>query len=132
MDKTLKLSVKLPATPEVLYNAWLDSREHSLFTGAEAVVDNKTGGKFTAWDGYILGTTLELHPPTKIIQSWRTTEFPKDAPDSRLEVLLEQKGDETLLTLVHSGFPEGTEDDYEQGWIDYYFTPMKKYYGSKK
>ncbi|MEI6100355.1 MAG: SRPBCC family protein [Eubacteriales bacterium] len=131
MDKTLKLSVLLPVESQILYDAWMNSHEHSLFTGSGADIDNRIGGKFTAWDGYIEGTTLELHPCSKIVQSWRTTQFPEDAPDSRLEIILEPAGTETLLSLFHTGIPEGQEDGYEQGWNDYYFEPMKNYYTSK-
>jgi activator of HSP90 ATPase len=34
----------------------------------------------------------------------------------------------TLLTLVHTGLPEGMEKDFEKGWKEYYFKPMKKYF----
>ena len=70
----------------------MDSKKHGEFTGDKAKIDPKVGGKFSAWDGYILGKTLELEPFKRIVQSWRTTEFPKDAPDSKLEVLLETEG----------------------------------------
>ena len=132
MSRTIKLSVQLNAAPEKLYNAWLNSEEHSRFTGAEAVIENKIGGEFSAWDGYIEGTTNELYPNTKIVQAWRTTDFPDGSPDSRLEILLEPEGEMTMLTLVHSGIPEGMEKEFEHGWLDYYFEPMKNYYSNVK
>lgn len=116
----------------MLYNAWLNSGEHTRFTGAQAEIDNKTGGKFTAWDGYIEGTTLEVYPYSKIIQSWRTTDFPEGSPDSRLEILFEPEGEKTKLTLIHSNIPEGLEGEFEQGWLDYYFKPMESYYQDSK
>ncbi len=115
----MKLSVLLPASPEKLYHAWLDSEEHSRFTGSKAIIDNKIGGKFTSWDSYIEGETLELHPYNKIVQTWRTSDFPDNYPDSRLEVSLEPQGNKTVLTLIHSGIPEGQKNEYEQGWNDF-------------
>ena len=132
MEKPLKLSVLLSASPEELYHAWLSSEEHGRFTGSKAEIVNRIGGKFTAWDGYIEGTTLELRPYTKIVQSWRSTDFPNNSPDSRLEVLLEPEGKKTKLTLIHTGFPEGQGEELKQGWEDYYFEPMKKYFLSGK
>ena len=132
MEKTLNFSVLLSASPEEIYRAWMSSEEHGLFTGSKAKIDNKIGGEFTAWDGYIEGVTVELHPYSKIIQSWRTSDFPENSPDSRLEVLLAPEGGKTLLTLIHSSIPEGQEEEYKQGWLDYYFEPMKKYFISKK
>lgn len=131
MSESLKLSVTLPAKPEAVYQAWLSSREHGAFTGSPAEIDPAPGGAYTAWDGYILGKTLETTPYKRIVQSWRTNEFPEDSPDSRLEVLLEPVGDGTQLTLVHTGIPDGQSQMYREGWEDFYFTPMQEYFSDK-
>ena len=75
---------------------------------------------------------LELDPPRRIVQSWRTTEFPEGSPDSRLEVLLEPDGAGTRLTLVHTEIPDGQGARYEEGWKENYFTPMKAYFSGQK
>ncbi len=36
MPDSLRLSTFLPATPRRVYQAWLSSRAHTAFTGAEA------------------------------------------------------------------------------------------------
>jgi len=77
------------------------------------------------------GKNLELDPGKKIVQSWRSTDFPKDAEDSLLEISLAKSGRGTKLTLVHSGFPEDQTDSYKSGWKEFYFVPMKKYFGNK-
>ena len=48
-------------------------------------------------------------------------------PDSLLEVLLEAVDGGTRVTLRHSNLPTDG-DQYLQGWIDYYFTPMKAFF----
>jgi activator of HSP90 ATPase len=131
MSKKIRCSIVLPASAEDVYSAWLDSTKHSEFTGDKANINPKIGGKFTAWSGYIMGKTLELQPHQRIVQAWRTTEFPKDAPDSKLEVLLEAEGKGTRMTLIHTNIPDGQGDGYKQGWEEYYFEPMKKYFGVK-
>ena len=100
-------------------------------TGSPAEVVSKVKGKFTAWDGYISGETLELRPYSRIAQAWRTTEFPEGSPDSRVEILLESVKGETKITINHSNIPEGQADDYKQGWQDFYFKPMKSYFDKK-
>ena len=130
MSEQSELTVVLPASPERVYTAWLDSAGHGGFTGSPAVIDPRVGGRFTAWDGYITGETLELEPFHRIVQSWRTDEFPADAPDSRLEILLESQGEGTLLTLRHTQIPNGQAEQYEQGWRDYYFTPMLEFFSA--
>lgn len=128
MLNSLKVSTTLPVSPDKVYKAWLSSKEHSAFTGGEAKIVNKVGGKFTAWDGYIMGKTLELKPYKKIVQSWRTTEFAKSDADSKLEIILEKVKAGTKITLIHTQIPKGGKDEYKQGWLDYYFQPMKKYF----
>lgn len=124
----LEVSAVLPATAERIYEAWLDGEEHGAFTVGKATCEPRVGGKFTAWDGYILGTTVELAPHRRIVQAWRTTDFPDESPDSRLEVLLEEAEGGTRITLRHSGIPEGQGAGYRDGWEQYYFAPMQDYF----
>ena len=127
--KGFTLSTILPVGAEKIYKAWLSSDGHSAMTGSPAKVNARVGGKFTAWDGYISGKTLELEPTHRILQAWRTTEFPEDATDSMVEILLKETEGGTKITLKHSNMPEEQVDSYRQGWENFYFTPMKEYFG---
>ena len=131
MAERIEVSEVLPVKQKNLYEAWLDSDKHSAFTGSKAVIDRRVGGKFTAWDGYISGTTITVEPFSRIVQTWRTTEFPDDDPDSQIEVLFEEVKEGTKITLIHTDIPEGQGEGYRQGWIDFYFTPMKQYFSKK-
>lgn len=122
----LQLRDVFPAAPERIYALWMDSEGHALMTGSEAVIDAREGGRFSAWDGYITGVTERLEPGRLIVQSWRTSEFPDGAGDSRVEVLLRPVEGGCEITLVHSGIPEGQGDRYKTGWIDYYFEPLRE------
>lgn len=126
--ESLKTSITLPVSADKLYKAWLSSKEHSLFTGAEAKASAKVNGKHSAWDGYICGKNLELKAGKKIVQSWRTSEFPEDAPDSILEITFEEKAGKTKLNLYHHHLQKGDAKKYKKGWQDFYFVPMKAYY----
>ena len=64
------------------------------------------------------------------VQRWRTTEFEERDADSLLEVLFEAEEKGTKVTIRHSELPEHGMQ-YEQGWRDSYFTPMKEYFGMK-
>ncbi|MFQ5921486.1 MAG: SRPBCC domain-containing protein [Anaerolineales bacterium] len=127
MEK-LKLVTQFSVGPQSIYEAWLDSEEHSAFTGSSASVEGRVGGEITAWDDYISGVILELEPYGRIVQSWRTTEFPEGSEDSRLEILVEAVEGGTRLTLLHSDIPEGQGEMYSEGWEDYYFRPMRAYF----
>ena len=132
MKKEFTVSTKIAATPEQVFRAWLSSDGHSDMTGSPATVEPRVGGKFTAWDGYITGKTVELKPYNLIVQAWRTTEFAEKDPDSRIEIVLKPVAGGTKLTLFHSGLPEGQAESYESGWEESYFAPMREYFTSQK
>ncbi len=125
------VSTLLPATPDEVYQAWLSSEGHTDMTGSPAKVSARVGGEFMAWDGYIHGKNLELRKGRRIVQAWRTSEFSASEPDSRIEITLERVGEQTRLTLHHTGLPPHG-GQYEQGWVDSYFEPMNEYFLSRK
>ena len=131
MDK-FKVSVKLRCTAKEVFTGWLDDRTHGAFTGGSpAKVSSVEGGKFTAWDGYISGSNIEIFPYKKIIQKWRTSDFTSGDDDSLIEILFTYKDDHTLVSISHSNIPDGMGDKYKKGWKQHYFTHMKKYFEGK-
>src|SRR5262245_11119613 len=128
MKNGFTISAIIPAKASELYEAWLNSDGHAAMTGSRAHIDGTKGGKFTAWDGYIFGTTLELMQNQLIVQAWRTSEFPDEAPDSRVEVVFEEISGGTKVTLTHSEMPGDQVESYKQGWDDFYFKPMTEYF----
>jgi len=132
MKAVIKLSANFPVTAKRLYDSWLSSSVHSNFTGEKAVIDGRVGGKFKVSDGYISGTNLILQPYGRIVQNWRTAEFPESAPDSRLEILFEKHNSGTKITLIHTQLPNGQERKYEKGWKEHYLKPMKKFFKKSK
>lgn len=122
------LEIILPVPPQKVYESWLDSEAHSEMTGGDALITDDVGDKFTAWDGYIWGTNLELIPHKFIKQTWRTSEFADDQENSIIEIHLKAHGDDgTQLTLNHYDLTEN-DHQYKQGWEDHYFTPMLAYF----
>lgn len=130
MSESFEVSTVLPATAERIYEAWLSSNEHAAFIGSSAEIDAAVGGRFSMWDGYIEGVNEELEPNRRIVQSWRTTEFPPESPDSRLEIVLEAVEGGTRLTLSHTELPEGQGKQYRDGWQEHYFERMREYFSS--
>ncbi len=127
----IEVSAVFPVTAKVICDGWLDSKTHSDFTGGEAVINPKVGGKHSAWDGYISGVTLAVEPGKRIIQSWRTTEFSAKDKDSKIGVLFAKAPGGTKVTLKHTDIPRGQGATYKQGWEDYYFKPMRAYFSGK-
>jgi len=130
--KTILLSAEFETSVDVLYKFFVDSKLQTEITGSKAIIDNKIGGKFSAWDDYITGKIVSLEKNKRIIQKWRTTEFNKEDKDSNLEISIEAiNGNKSKLTLKHTDLPEGTEAEYKNGWKEYYIKPFKEYIKSK-
>ncbi len=128
MEK-FKVSVKLHCTAKDVFTGWLNDKVHSAFIGGhEAVTSPNEGGAFSAWDGYITGTNVEIFPYKKIIQKWRTTDFAPEDEDSLIELFFTFKDDHTLVTITHTNIPDGLGDKFKKGWKEYYFSHMKKYF----
>ena len=132
MPYNFTLTTLIPASPQEIYEAWLDSVTHSEMTGSEATMSDAIGAEVSAHGGYITGRNLELVPGERIVQSWRTTEFADEHEDSVVTVMLEDTDEGALLTLLHSNVPD-EQTSYEQGgWEQYYFVPMKAYFSEMK
>jgi activator of HSP90 ATPase len=122
-----EVSALIPATPEEIFDTWLDSRGHSEMTGSPANASSEAGAEFEAWNGYIRGRNIILERPARIVQSWRTSNFDASDPDSQIEVLLESKRGGSQLTIHHTRLPaHGSR--YETGWPEHYFEPMRSYF----
>lgn len=131
MKDSIELSCKFPVSCERLFSSWLNSEQHSAFTGGLAAIEGKPNSRFTAWDGYITGTILELDENQRILQSWRTTEFPDDAEDSMVELTFSESDSGCVLHLKHWNIPEGQGKKYMTGWFEHYCQPMEAYFKSE-
>jgi activator of HSP90 ATPase len=123
--RTIRQSVTIKATPHDVYEALMDSKKHSAFTGDKAVISREVGGKFSAFDGYAEGVNLELVPDKKIVQTWRASDWPEGS-SSKVTFALKAAAGGTQLTFIQTGIPEEFADDVSQGWQDYYWAPLKE------
>ena len=129
MTIEFEVSGHLLATPQQVYDAWLESEGHTAMTGGKAECSDAVGGEFTAWDGYISGRNVALESGSRIVQSWRTTQFADDELDSQIELLFEGSDGGTRVTLSHTNVPDGGEH-YQSGWQSHYLEPMADYFAS--
>lgn len=121
-------TVLIDASPAEVYEAYVNPKKHAAFTGQSATGSPRAGGKFTAGDGYISGKYLELEKGKKILHEWTTTEWPAGYPPSILELRLKAKGKKTELTMLHTKVPKEQVEYYEEGWKEFYWIPLKKYF----
>ena len=127
MTKVIRQTVHFDVPPRDVFEALMDSKKLAAFTGDAAKIVRRVGGAFSVWGGYATGKTLRLEKDKVIVQSWRTTDFAIGDPDSKVTVRLSKKGNGTRLAFVQSGVPDGQAVDLRQGWIDFYWTPLKEF-----
>lgn len=123
--KTIKQSANFKASAHEVYEALMDSKKHSQFTGGKASISRNVGGKFTVYDGYAEGKNLELITDKKIVQFWRASDWPEGA-ESKVTFILTATKTGTKLTFTQVGVPIECAKDIAQGWQDYYWEPMKE------
>ena len=123
--KTIRQTITFKTSPHEVYEALMDSKKHSEFTGSRAVISRKVEGKFTAFDGYSEGVNLELVPDKKIVQTWRAADW-QNGHYSQVTFSLKEVNGVTKLSFTQTGVPEEHYDEISQGWRDFYWTPMKK------
>ena len=131
--KNIKESVIFPGKPSVVYKAWMDSKKHGEMVEGSAKIDPRVGGRFSIWNRQITGKTLKLDPrKNRITQEWRYEyeDWPKDKPSIITLEFLPHKENECRLEFSQTGILEKYRGEIAQGWNEYYWEPMKKYFAS--
>ena len=129
MTYDFKLSCTLPASPEAVYDAWLDSavpQRNDRRPGQDRQARRRTPmppGTATSpakrWSWSPAGASCSRGAPAN---------SPIATPNSTITVELEPTKTGTRLTLTHSGVPDDQTDYENGGWRDFYFSPMKAYF----
>ncbi len=125
--RTIKQTVDFAVDAHDLYEALMDSKKHSEFTGSKCVISRKVGDKVSAYDGYISGENIELVPDKMIVQTWKPEEdcWPADHY-SKVTFTLKPTKMGARLEFVHTGVPVECGDQFDIGWKEHYWTPMKE------
>lgn len=124
MSKEIRQSVTIQAKPQQVYEALLDSRKHAAFTGSPARVVRKEGGRFTAYGTSLSGFNLQLTKDQEIVQAWRADDWPAGHYSVATFRLTPVRG-ATRLDFLQIGVPDRHFKGIRQGWIDYYWKPLK-------
>jgi len=124
---TIHEEVEFKVAPHRVYEALLDSKQFTAFSGVPGEIHREAGGAFSLFDGQISGRNVELIPDRRIVQAWRPASWPEGVYSiARFE--LEAHGSGTRLVFDHTGFPAALRDSLSSGWQAHYFGPLKKYF----
>ena len=125
MVKVIRQKVIFKASPHEIYEMLMDSKKHAEFTGDDAEISRKVGGKITAYGGYIEGENLELAKDRKIVQKWRGSDWLEGHYSTAAFELKPVEGG-TQLIFVQTNVPDGQYEAISKGWTEHYWDKMKK------
>ena len=100
MSRHIISSAVLPATPERLYEMYLDPASHASFTGSSVEIGPNPGDAFRAFDGMLTGSMVHTQPGRLIVQNWCSKNWPADAVDSVVVLTFWPQADEGRIELV--------------------------------
>jgi len=123
---SLRQEVELKASAQRIYEALLNSKQFTAFTGVAAVIDPTAGGAFTLFEGQVTGRNIETVANQRIVQAWRPGDWPAGVY-SIVRFELKPVGSGTAVVLNHTGFPAGEFDSLDSGWHEHYWEPLKKF-----
>jgi activator of HSP90 ATPase len=122
----LHQEVDFKAIPQRIYEALLDGKQFSAFSGAPATISREPGGAFSLFGGHIVGRNIELTSNQRIIQAWRVVTWDEGIYSiARFE--LKAQGSGTHLVFDHTGFPAGKKEHLAAGWQENYWQKLQKY-----
>lgn len=123
---TIHQEIDFTASPQRLYEALLDAKQFTAFSGSPAEINRDVGGAFELFSGHIVGRNVELIPNQRIVQAWRTVDWP-EGMYSIVRFEFKAQGSGTHLIFDHVGFPEGQHDHLAEGWDGHYWEQLKNY-----
>ena len=127
MGKDIQQSVELPAAPEALFEMYVDARQHAAFTGSEVTVSREPGSTFSAFGGALSGRMVATVPGRLVVQTWRSTNFGVDDPDSILVLAFSEAVSGGRIDLVHIGVADRDYDGVSEGWRKFYWDPWRAF-----
>lgn len=113
-----------------VYEAFMNEKKHAAFTGMNAKIDAKPGGKFETCNKHNWGYTLELIPGNRIVQAWTHIDFPGEFfTIVDIELLETESG--TRINFNHLGIPHESDGWLTEGWHRVYWNRMAQYFEAK-
>ena len=127
MSYDLTLDFQLSAAPHRVMQLLTDAVLIRKWSGGEDILENKPGGAFSMFDGWVTGTVLKTEPE-ELAYTWQTTDWPEGTTPCEVHYRLKKHDGGTRLTVTQTGLP--TEDEmksHKSGWTDFFFDPMEDY-----
>ncbi len=123
--------VTINASPDAVYDVLTSSRDFERMTGGRAAdISTTVGGGVSLFGGDIRALNIELVPGKRVVQAWRSQNWP-DGVYSIVRFELAPEGKDTKVVFDQAGHPGEAEAMLEGGWQQMYWQPMNAMLGGK-
>lgn len=127
MNYDLALNFTLSGTPQRVMQLLTDPALIRKWSGGEAVLENKIGGRFEMFDGWVFGEILKM-TDTELAYTWKTTDWAEEIKPTEVHYLLKPDEAGTKVELRQTGFADEQEmKSHKNGWTDFFFDPMEDF-----
>jgi len=123
----LSLEFYLSGKPKRVMELLTDPVLIRKWSGGEAILENKVGGRFEMFDGWVKGEVLKTGG-NELAYTWKANDWPEEAKPSEVHYLLKEDEAGTKVILHHTGFPNAEEmNSHKSGWTDFFFDPLEDF-----
>ena len=113
------------ATPEEVFVALTNPLTIELWSGHPAIMEASEDTEFSIFDGEIAGRNLKIVSNKQIVQEWY---FGDSTEQSLVTIDLSPVRGRTRVELTHTGIPDEVHDEFVEGWRDYYWGAVKRFF----
>jgi activator of HSP90 ATPase len=115
--------IELPCSTIDAYRALTDATLLSRLTGMSAEMDAREGGVFHAWNNRCHGYMLYLKQNTRIVQSWRHSDF-QEGIYTTVFFDIETTESGSRVSFNHVGVPEEASGWLTEAWRKDFWEPI--------
>lgn len=122
--KTIDTSYEIHSSIDKVWRALTRAETIEQWGAGPVQFEAKEGGRFSLWGGSVHGTNVKIVPAKLLVQKWCSHE----TQDHFYEVsfTLNYINGITTVQLTHKDIADDKYDDFDQGWQDFYFEPIKE------
>ena len=126
----LRYEATLPATVEALWQEWTDQEKITKWFSPEANIEPRLGGAYELFfdpsnhdSMSTKGCRITGFEPCSLLAfQWKGpdqyAQLMNKPPETRVEVTFSPKGSDTVMTIEHAGWGEGSEWQEARDWHD--------------
>ena len=127
MAYDLALEFILSGKPKRVMELLTDPGLIRKWSGGEAILEKKAGGRFEMFEGWATGEVLKA-TENELAYTWKTSDWPEETKPTEVHYLLKEDEAGTKVVLHHTGFPDEEEmKSHKSGWTDFFFDPMEDF-----